>query len=131
MFISNKHANLNKCKQKQNQALPRWIAGNHTFYFGKTCLFQDGGGDDKQNSKTWEKVEKKYKIALLMEHVEKQPDFVWEIDCTTSSNVQRARNRHKGFYFRVLAVPHSLRKLGCVTFMLLPERMSVVVKPCF
>ena len=30
-----------------------------------------------------------------MEHVEKQPDFVWEIDCTTSSNVQRARNRHK------------------------------------
>ena len=30
-----------------------------------------------------------------MEHVEKQPDFVWEIDCTMSSNVQRARNRHK------------------------------------
>ena len=31
-----------------------------------------------------------------MKHVEKQPDFVWEIDCTTSSNVQRARNRQKG-----------------------------------
>ena len=30
-----------------------------------------------------------------MKHVEKQPDFVWEIDCTTSSNVQRARNRHR------------------------------------
>ena len=29
-----------------------------------------------------------------MKHVEKQPDFVWEIDCTTSSNVQRTRNRH-------------------------------------
>ena len=36
--------------QKTNkiQALPRWIAGNHTFYFGKTCLFQDGRGDDKK-----------------------------------------------------------------------------------
>ena len=33
-----------------------------------------------------------------MEHVKKQPDFVWEIDCTTSSNVQRARNRHKIIY---------------------------------
>ena len=32
-----------------------------------------------------------------MEHVEKRPDFVWEIDCTTSSNIQRARNRQKSF----------------------------------
>ena len=30
-----------------------------------------------------------------MKHVETQPDFVWEIDWTTSSNVQRARNRHR------------------------------------
>ena len=38
-------------KKNRIQALPRWIAGNHTFYFGKTCLFQDGGGDDKQITK--------------------------------------------------------------------------------
>ena len=37
-----------------------------------------------------------------MKHVEKQPDFVWEIDCTTSSNVQRARNRHSSL--RCLAI---------------------------
>ena len=34
--------------KKKILALPRWIAGNHTFYFGKTCLFQDGRGDDKK-----------------------------------------------------------------------------------
>ena len=47
--------------QKKNkiQALPRWIAGNHTFYFGKTCLFQDGGEEDKQNNKTGEKIGKR------------------------------------------------------------------------
>ena len=48
--------------EKKNRilALPRWIAGNHIFYFGKTCLFQDGGGDDKQMMKSvwkdWKKI---------------------------------------------------------------------------
>ena len=48
-----------------------------------------------KTTKRGKRLEKDKKNALSMEHVEKQPDFVWEIDCTTSSNVQRARNRHR------------------------------------
>ena len=41
------------------------------------------------------------------------------------------RPGYYGLYICVPAVLHSLRELGCVTFMLLPERMGVVVEPCF
>ena len=39
-----------------------------------------------KNGKRVKELEKHKKITLSMKHVEKQSDFAWEIDCTTSSN---------------------------------------------
>ena len=67
-------------KKYKIQAWPRWIAGNHTFYFRKTWLFLDGGGDDKKiTENVCKDREKDKKITLSIIHVGKQSDFVWEI----------------------------------------------------
>ena len=61
----------------------------------KTCLFQGGGGDYKKKKtenmgKQWEK-DKKFTLPVTMKLAGNPSDFVWKIDCTTSSNEQRAR----------------------------------------
>ena len=62
-------------------------------YFRKNCLFQDGGGnDEKINNEICAKaLWKKDKNYTINKKVEKQSDIVREIDCTTSSNDQRAQ----------------------------------------
>ena len=78
-------------KKGTAHARPRWIAGSQPFYLGQTSQSQEQGGSDKKKKKKKQNAQNRIrkrieKITLLIKNVKKLSDFVYETDCSTSSN---------------------------------------------
>ena len=77
--------NLNECKKKKYKHCHVGLLEITPSISEKPACSRTEEEMINKITKRGKRLEKDKKIALSMEHVEKQPDFVWEIDCTTSN----------------------------------------------
>ena len=94
MYILSKHANLNECKKTKYKHCQVGLLEITPSISEKPACSRTEEEMIHKITKRGKRLEKDKKLHYRWSMLRNSPDFVWEIDCTTSSNVQGASNRH-------------------------------------